>query len=310
MKKYCVFDSHCDTATELWRKKEGLRNNSCMVSLTQAEELAGYGQFFAFCTTGYGSWSPEQLLHGPWKYLLDRVQNDPKAMLCRSASDYDVAMEQKKGAVFLSLEGAEGIGCDPGRLEQLYEMGIRMTTLTWNYTNSLAGCAKDDGPGLTAKGRDFVRRAQKLGIIIDVSHISDRAFWDIMDLTEAPIIASHSNSRTHCAHFRNLTDEQYLAICLTGGYAGINLYGRFLSDTDAACFEDVYAHMDHFLQLGGEHVALGGDLDGCDVLPCGFKDVKDYNLLANYLENKGYAPHTVQNIFSDTMKKVVTQCIM
>jgi len=306
---YRVFDSHCDTATELWRKKESLQTNSCMVSLDQTKELAGYGQFFAFCTTGYAGYTPEQLLYGPWNLMKQQLEHMPNARLCGSMSEYDLAMEQRQTAVFFSLEGAEGILCDPGRLEQLYDMGVRMTTLTWNFNNALAGCAKEDGGGLTAAGKEFVRRAQKLGIIIDVSHISDRAFWDIIDLTERPIVASHSNSRHRCKHFRNLTDEQYLAICETGGYAGINLYSHFLSEDGAADFETVYSHMDHFLQIGGSHVALGGDLDGCDRLPDGFLRVKDYQKLAAFLERKGFSASTIQTIYSDTMEKVVKLCI-
>ena len=309
MKQYRVFDSHCDTATELWLRQESLQTNSCMVSLDQVEELAGYGQFFAFCTTAMEGYSPEDLLVKPWKRLMLQLECQTQAMLCRTMEEYNLAMEQGKTAVFLSLEGAEGICCDPGRLEHLYEMGIRMTTLTWNYNNALAGCSAADGYGLTELGKAFVRKAQKLGIAVDVSHVSDRAFWDIMDITERPVIASHSNSRALCGHSRNLTDEQYRAICDTGGYAGINLYSSFLADDAQASFETVYAHMDHFLQLGGAHVALGGDLDGCDRLPEGFCRLKDYQKLAVYLARKGFSEHTIRSIYSETMEKVVKLCI-
>ena len=185
-----------------------------------------------------------------------------------------------------------------------------MVNLTWNADNALAGASRHDGPGLSAQGKEFVRRAQRLGIIIDVSHISDRAFWDIMDITEKPVVASHSNSRKLCGHSRNLTDDQFKAICDCGGYAGINLYTAFLSEDRTADFETVYTHMDHFLQLGGEHVALGGDLDGCESLPSGFTGIHDYEKLASFLECKGFSEETIQNIYCNTMKKVVTLCTM
>lgn len=314
MKQYVVFDSHCDTASELWQKGQTLDKTDCMVSLPQMEQLAGYGQFFAFCTlagidTGH---SCEALLTEPYNYFMKELRRHADTMaLCRTGSDFEHALSEGKRGVFLSLEGAEGISCDPGRLEELYEMGIRMVNLTWNADNALAGCAKTNGPGLTRQGREFVRRAQKLGIMIDVSHISDHAFWDVLETAERPVVASHSNSRKLCGHARNLTDEQFRALCQQGGYAGINLYSAFLEDSESADFESVYRHMDHFLQLGGEgHVALGGDLDGCDQLPAGFQGVKDYNKLASFLEQKGFSDKTVQEIYSNTMKRIVTLCTM
>lgn len=311
--KYTVFDSHCDTASELWRRGERLSRNTCHVSLERTAGFAGYGQFFAFCTLGGRDtgWTCEQLLWEPYRYFMRQLElHKDQVQLCTRGAEYDAAVGAGKCAAFLALEGAEGIACDPGRLEQLREAGVTMVNLTWNADNALAGASKHDGPGLSAQGREFVRRAQRLGIIIDVSHISDRAFWDIMDITEKPVVASHSNSRRLCGHSRNLTDEQFKAICDCGGYAGINLYSAFLRDDGKSELETVYMHMDHFLQLGGEHVALGGDLDGCDSIPAGFTGVHDYEKLASFLENKGFSCETVQNIYSNTMKKVVTLCTM
>ena len=261
MSHYVVFDSHCDTATELWSRKETLERNTCHVSLPQMRQLAGCGQFFAFCTLGgmNTGWTCEQLLWEPYRYVREQLEmHRDSVQLCTCGADYDRALEAGKCAAFLSLEGAEGISCDPGRLEQLREAGITMVNLTWNADNALAGASKQDGPGLSCQGREVVRRAQKLGILIDVSHVSDRAFWDIMDITEKPVVASHSNSRRLCGHSRNLTDEQFRAICDCGGYAGINLYPAFLSENERPDFETIYAHMDHFLQIGGSMWRLAG----------------------------------------------------
>ena len=130
-------------------------------------------------------------------------------------------------------------------------------TLTWNFQNALAGSCVT-GEGLSGQGREFVREAQRLGILLDVSHLSDRAFWDLCEISEKPVVASHSNSRAVCANRRNLTDEQFLALCRLGGTAGINLYGAFLTD-GAPTLDDVYRHVDRFLSLGGEgHEAGGG----------------------------------------------------
>ena len=313
MSKYVVFDSHCDTATELWERAQSLDQTNCHVSLPRMERYPACGQFFAFCTLGGFDTGRtcEQLLWEPYKYFMKQLEvHNDRIRICTKGSEFDLVAAEGQRAAFLALEGAEGISCDPGRLDELRAAGITMVNLTWNADNALAGASKHDGPGLSAQGKEFVRRAQGLDIIIDVSHISDRAFWDIMDIAEKPVVASHSNSRKLCGHRRNLTDDQFKAICDCDGYAGINLYTAFLSEDRTADFETVYTHMDHFLQLGGEHVALGGDLDGCESLPSGFTGIHDYEKLASFLECKGFSEETIQNIYCNTMKKVVTLCTM
>lgn len=314
MKPYPVFDSHCDTAYELWRRHETLDATSCCIDMEQMQQFSPCAQFFAFCTyagmnLGY---SCEQLLYEPYAYFMNQLRAHGEQMrLSISGADYHKAVSENKIAVFLSLEGAEGIACDPERLEELRSMGFTMVNLTWNANNSLAGAAAQNGDGLSEKGKVFVKEAQRLGMIIDVSHISDKAFWDIIDITEKPIVASHSNSRRLCDHCRNLTDEQFLAICQTGGYVGINLYSAFLTGKSIATYEDVFAHIDHFMELGDQnHVALGGDLDGCDHLPKGFGGYRDYKKLASLLERKGYSLEMIQNIYCNTIKEVVELCTM
>jgi len=312
MSTYRVFDSHCDTATELWRRGENFDKTSCHVNLSGMEEFEGYAQFFAFCTYGGLNlgWSCEELLWLPYAYFTERLREHADAIaLCRTGSELDAVLQCGKAAAMLSLEGAEGIKCDPGRLEELRNAGFSMINLTWNADNALAGSAVQDGPGLSALGKEFVKRAQSLGIMIDVSHVSDRAFWDIMDITVAPVVASHSNSRSICAHPRNLTDDQFRAICQCGGYAGINLYSEFLNTGRQASLEDVVAHIDHFLHIGGgRHVALGGDLDGCDKLPKQFNGIWDYEKLAAFLESKHYSGELINRIFSKTIEEVVKIC--
>lgn len=311
MKKLTVFDGHCDTAVELWRRAEALEDSSCMISLRRAERFDAYVQTFAFCT----AWLPRQAQESGafaqsltcFTAQLDRYKEQIR--LCRTAHDVETVLSGHGRGALLSIEGAEAIDCDPGRLETAFEAGVRMVGLTWNHQNALAGSCLM-GEGLSAQGREFVRRAQKLGIVIDVSHLSDRAFWDVCELAEKPIVASHSNSRAVCDHPRNLTDEQFRALCALGGTAGINLYSAFLSGGGAS-LSDVCRHIDHFYELGGaHHVALGGDLDGCDSLPAGFSGVEDYEKLAAALAAHGYAEEDIQEIFSDSLLKVVKQCVM
>ena len=131
------------------------------------------------------------------------------------------------------------------------------------------------------------------------------------ELAEKPIVASHSDAFAVCPHPRNLTDAQFRAICDLDGTVGLNLYGPFLTREKTPTLDDLRRHLDHFLTLGGEgHLALGADLDGCEILPEGFAAVDDYNALGDYLVKTGYSDETIQNLFCDSLRKVVTTCIM
>ncbi len=309
---YRVFDSHCDTPVELWRQEKQLKNSDLAVSLDKAAHLGGYAQFFAFCT----AWLQTRMPHPEHfaralDYFLTQLQkNAEQITLCRTACEAEAAMQRGTCAAFLSIEGAEAVREDEGLLEPAYEKGVRMISLVWNLPNSLAGSCQS-GEGLSEKGKSFFRRAQRLGMLVDVSHLSEKGFWDMAELAEKPIVASHSNSTAICPHPRNLTDAQFRAICDLGGTAGINLYGPFLRPQGRAGFCDVRRHLDHFLELGGEgHIALGADLDGCDELPEGFSGVDDYEKLGSYLARFGYSEKTMQNLFCNSLMRVVKLCTM
>jgi membrane dipeptidase len=293
-----VFDGHCDTPAELFRKKESLRVNTGAVSLARAEKLNGYVQFYAFCTCWQdGPEKAPEIFERALPYFERELRDhSSRISLCRNAGDAERAAAAGRCGAFLSIEGAESIRCDPSRLEAVWNRGVRMMTLTWNYRNALAGSCFT-GEGLSAQGREFVRQAQALGILLDVSHLSEQAFWDLCEISEKPIVASHSNSRAVCPNPRNLTDEQFLALCRLGGTAGLNLYGPFLTQAQPT-LDDVYRHYEHFLSLGGEgHVALGGDLDGCDALPAGFSGIDSYQALFGCLAGHGCSQESLDSLF-------------
>lgn len=313
MERFPVFDLHCDTAFELWNRKESLLANSCHIDLVRSSKLMHHHQFFAFCTYGsegaqYGLPEPETLFEQMYADFLGKVSAYAGHItFCRTAQDLMKANRENKCATFLSLEGAEGIGCDEGRLEELRELGFTTVALTWNSANALAGSCVT-GEGLTARGKSFVRKAQQLGFILDVSHLSDKAFWDLAAISQGPLIATHSNSRAACDHPRNLTDEQIKIICSLDGVIGLNLYAPFLNETGAAAFDDVRRHIDHFLELGAQHhLCLGCDLDGCDVLPEDFKDIANLNDLAKHLISGGLDETLTLNIFNNNAVRFLLQ---
>lgn len=303
--KFPVFDLHCDTAWGMvghdFSGEKCLNRNDLHIDLERAAALPGYCQCFACFTTpldiSRGAASARQMFEKELSAILRQIQVNSHRIR-QAFSPEDIENNRKKGimSAVLTLEGPAGIDFDSDQLEALYAQGFRMTTLGWNEDNPLIGSHLTGG-GLTAAGRKYVETAQNLGMLVDVSHCSDRGFWDIMDITRAPVVASHSNSRSVWGHSRNLTDDMFQAICATGGVAGINLYAGFLGDSPN--LDTVCDHVLHFLTLDpdGRHIALGGDLDGCEALPDGFTGVESYPALAVKLSRRGVDDNLLQNIF-------------
>jgi membrane dipeptidase len=241
--------------------------------------------------------------------VLLRELNSNQDLILQAFSASDIEENRKNGiisAVF-TIEGPAGFGYDPALLENLYQIGFRISTLGWNEKNILTGSHLTGG-GLTEQGREYVKEAQRLGMIIDVSHISGEGFRDIMDMTQAPVIASHSNSRAVCDSSRNLTDDMFRQICATGGVAGLNLWTDFVGghrDLDAAC-----GHILHFMEMDpdAKHIALGGDLDGCTPLVQGFGGIQDYPKLAEALLKHGLDEKCVSNIFWNNAFELMKRC--
>ena len=301
-----VFDLHCDTALALLgedlNQPGSLRRNSLHIDLERASALSGYCQCFAcFTTPDMEQWhnvSPVVIFEREIATIQRELEfNKDRIRLAYCAGEIEENRKNGLMSAVLTLEGTAGFGHDPAMLEDLSLIGFRISSLGWNEKNPLTG-SNITGGGLTEMGAEYVKEAQRLGMLVDVSHISDEGFWDIMKITEAPIVATHSNSRRVCAHSRNLTDDMFRAICETGGVAGLNLYTTFLgadkSDIDRAC-----DHILHFLELDptGKHIALGGDLDGCDPLADGFDDIRGYNRLSNRLAERGLDENTIWDIY-------------
>lgn len=313
-----VFDLHCDTAYALLGEDcnsiGSLKKNNLHIDMERAGKLPGYAQCFAcFTTPLMQQWhnvSPIVVFERELATIQREIdQNKRKISLAYCASDVRSNLEKGKASAVLSLEGTAGFGNDPALLEDLYLIGFRMVSLTWNEQNSLAGSCQTGG-GLTDIGREFVKEAQRLGMIVDVSHLSDEAFWDIMEMTEAPIVASHSNSRAICDVSRNLTDDMFRHLCKSGGVAGLNQYSKFVGeepDLDTVC-----DHVLHFLEMDpdGEHIALGADLDGCEELTAGFEGVQSYPALAQRMLDRGISEPLIRNIFWNNALGVMERCCM
>ena len=282
------FDAHCDTLSRCIEQGWDLWENPGQLDLKRLSAYDPVGQVFAIFLDS------EKV---PPQARWDQVKAQADLFQAARAAHPDIM-----GRCALSLEGAELVNCDAARLEELKGWGLRWVNLTWNHPNALSGsCAT--GEGLTDAGRAFVRSCWELGLAIDVSHLSDRGFWDLMDMLDGPVLASHSDSRALCPHRRNLTDDMARALIEANGYIGINFYTEFLGENAAA--ETAADHLEHFLSLGGEDcVGLGSDFDGADV-PADLSGLEDIPNLWAVLERRGYGRELLRQIFYGNLARFI-----
>ncbi|MBE4909257.1 dipeptidase [Bacillus luteolus] len=201
--------------------------------------------------------------------LYEEVNESPdKLMICFNGEDMNKAKQSNKIGFLLSIEGAEPIGTDLSLLRVFYELGVRNLGLVWSRRNAVADGSffqptkEGKKGGISSFGVKVIAEAEKLGMTIDVSHLNDEGFWDVIEMATKPVIASHSNARSLCSTMRNLTDEQIKAIAKTNGVIGVNAASMLVGDEDKdSTLEQLMNHLDHLVKVAGvEHVALGLDL--------------------------------------------------
>lgn len=264
------FDAHCDTLWFTHAEGGSLERSSGHVDLERLKSYEPMGQVFALYIDSAELPEAER-----WPYIQARAREFLAAKAAHPALMRNCC---------LSIEGAELMDCDVGKLDTVREWGVRWVNLTWNHANSLAGPHTTD-QGLTQKGRAFVRALWERGMAVDVSHLSDRGFWEILELGEGPVLASHSDSRALCPHSRNLTDDMARALFQRGGFVGVNFYADFLGKNPTV--ETIADHVEHYLALGGEDcVGLGSDFDGGELALSGVEQVP---ALWETLARRGYS---------------------
>lgn len=262
-------DLHCDTISKLLRQGEtsALRKNSLCVDvekLIQGESLA---QFFAL----FVDQRETKDCFAYAQCLLQRFQqeiaaNEVSMHFAGNAADLERNRAAGKISAFLTIEEGGVLQGSMENLRAFYQSGVRLMTLTWNYPNELGWPNHDytyQDRGLTPFGKACVEEMNALGMLIDVSHLSDQGFYDVAALSKKPFVASHSNSRSAKAHCRNLTDDMLRVLTEKGGVTGINFAAYFLGDGDFSRIDDMIRHIRHIYQIGGiEVLAIGSDFDG------------------------------------------------
>jgi len=237
--------------------------------------------------------------------------------LVRTVREAEAAREAGKLYAFLGIEGMAAFGTDAGALDRCYESGVRLGMLTWNEENALAaGAGGDPGKKLTAPGRAVVRRMRELHMLVDVSHLNDAGFWDVMDLAGGPVIASHSNCRALCDVRRNLTDGQLRAIRDTGGVVGLNVYHGFVhAEAEKQTAEMLARHAAHMAEvMGVEHVGCGFDF--CEFMgppdndgAAGLEDASRIGNLFYWLEKLGMSREERELIARGSFLRVFRQVL-
>ncbi|MCG7343354.1 dipeptidase [Sporosarcina sp. ACRSL] len=229
-------------------------------------------------------------------FYTEVIGKNPQMKALKTWDDFDQLQDGQIGA-FLTLEGVDCIGNDMQKLSILRELGVLSIGLTWNNANLAAdGVGEERGAGLTAFGKEIIQFCNENNILSDVSHLSERAFWDVMDIAHFPI-ASHSNSQTLCTHRRNLTDEQATELFKKNGLIHVVYNPPFVVEKGDASISDLIAHIDHFCSLGGVHqIGLGSDFDGISEKITNLEDASMHPALINELltrysedEVKGFA---------------------
>lgn len=199
--------------------------------------------------------------------------------------------------MLLTIEGCEAFQGDPANVDRFADLGVRVAALTWNNPNGLCtpACESAEG-GLTALGREIVKRMRQRRIAVDVSHLNEAGFYDLLDGTVPPM-ASHSCARALCNHTRNLTDDQLRQLFRAGGFVGVNFYNTFLSEDHIADVDTVIDHMAYMCDLGGEDsIGFGSDFDGIDEWPSNLRNAGDIPNLIAGLRRRGFGEKLVEKI--------------
>jgi len=339
-----IIDMHCDTISELLnRKREGkqvsLHHNHMHLDLKRMGAGGYLLQNFALFVnlkTCQDPWEEVCALHKMyWEQL--RENED---MIAPVLTYSDIWKNAERGRMSALLTVEEGGVCK-GQIEKLrclYDMGVRMMTLTWNHPNELGyphGSAhmnegtffygvghpnsvnnrcKGEWKGLTEKGREFVTEMERLGMIVDVSHLSDEGFWDVAEMTTKPFVASHSNARCVCEHGRNLSDDMIRLLADRGGCMGLNFYADFLKavprgEPNPGALEDVVRHALHITNVGGvEVLGLGSDFDGIDTNEA-LPGVQSMGKLWDALYKAGFKETELDKIFYGNVLRVYRQVL-
>lgn len=315
-----IIDMHCDTIMALMETNNCLRKSDNMIDIEKLKKgnymLQCFAMFVPYVSKDKENYSPFEMCHK----MIDRYYQEISLNedMIKPVYSYQDIEDNIKNNIMSSMLTIEEGGVCLGNIEFLrnfYRLGVRMMTLTWNFKNEIGSPNIDyfsitredirkNGPtintvdGLTEFGIEVVHEMNKLGMIIDCSHLSDKGFYDVIEHSTKPIVCSHSNARSVCNHPRNLTDDMLFKLRDNGGVLGMNYCHDFIRETEGlATVEDVVKHINYIKNLIGiDYIGLGSDFDGIGNSDIELKDASMMGLLIEELKNQGYSEEEIDKI--------------
>ena len=317
-----LIDLHCDTIWMLMREKDkNLQHNPFCVDIEKLKGADSMAQFFA-CFIYLNEIAGEERWEQGYQLALNMIKRGKAELAACSdeillASNYDDVIRNYASGIisaFLTIEEGGILNHDINRLYELYNQGIRLITLTWNHENCIGyPNSKDEAimqKGLKPFGVEVVEKMNELGMIIDVSHLSDGGFWDVLKYSQKPIVASHSNARILCNHPRNLSDDMIKALAEKGGIAGVNLYPYFINKVGKATVEDIAEHVVHMYKVGGEDfIAVGTDFDGFDEGELEICHIGEIDKLYEAVKRRGLSERQMEKFWGGNAMRVINEVL-
>ena len=310
-----VLDSHCDTPSQMLRGRDLVKDNpQTHVDFPKLKQGGVDGAFFAlYIPADLDEDKAYNHAISLYNCVQDTIAANPdKAALTMDEQQAYVNKSNGLFSVFLGLENGSPIGQSIERLREFYDMGVRYMTLCHSKDNEICdSCATavKTWNGLSPFGKEVVAEMNRLGMLIDVSHVSDETFYDVLKYSTRPVVATHSCCRTLADHPRNMTDDMIRALAAKGGVIQINFYPVFLDDSfheedmftsPRPSYRRIADHIDHVVELVGiNHVGIGSDFDGIDVAPEGLEDISMMTKIFDELRERGYSENDLRKIASE-----------
>ena len=297
-----AIDLHCDTMSKLAERGRTslLRENDLNVDIAKLQAGNFAAQFFALFVDMAKTSNPlEYCLQMVDRFHLELADNRQSIRLATNQAELVANQAEGKISAFLTIEEGGVLKGELANLRNFHRLGVRLLTLTWNYPNEIGfpnALPECRDKGLTEFGREVVAEMNRLGMLVDVSHLSDQGFFDVAETSVRPFVASHSNARTITGHARNLTDEMIRVLAEKGGVTGLTFARSFLADPPRSHVEDIVRHAKHIRQVGGiDVIAIGSDFDGTKP-PLEVADSSQIGKLTEGLSAAGFSSGEIEKI--------------
>lgn len=306
-------DGHCDTLSRALDYNKELDENDLQISLNRITQNGGGIQVMAsFVEPSYLKGED-----GGFNRCMEIIKKFEKYkkndILIKNKDELITAINNKQTRVILSIENGSAISNNLENVDYFYNKGVRIMSVTWNDDNELgSGCKCKIDKGLTKLGHEYIRKLNELNIIVDVSHLSVKGFWNVIDISLKPVIATHSNVFEICNHPRNLKDNQIKAIAKSGGIIGICYYTEFLNSSKKANVEDIVKHIKYIKNIVGiDYVGLGSDFDGIDddKVATGVENISKISSIVTELKKQKFSDGEIEKIMSTNWSNVLKKIL-